>query len=69
VYAFVGRGFSICNQLEGWEDVFTNNYLVQDNDGDYGNPTCSGAGTTVMNNNQVGGWVPRDARCCQHQPS
>jgi hypothetical protein len=41
VYAFIGRGFSICNQLEGHEDSFYNNVVVQTSDGDYGNPSCT----------------------------
>ena len=53
VYAYVGRGFGICGQLEGHEDMFYNNYVVMNGDGDYGHGTCSGPGMTVVHDNQI----------------
>ena len=51
VYAFVGRGFSICGQLPGHGDIYTNNYVVQNRDGDYGSPSCDQ--TTLLHSNQI----------------
>ena len=53
IYAYVGRGFGICSQLKGHEDYFYNNTVVMGRDGDYGNPTCSGDGMTVVHDNKI----------------
>lgn len=56
VYAFIGRGFSICNQLEGHPDTFVGNYVVQTSDGDYGNPSCTDGpnnALTIVGNNTI----------------
>ena len=50
---YVGQGFGICGQLAGHVDYFVNNIVVQDNDGNYANGACSGAGKTVVGNNTV----------------
>jgi hypothetical protein len=53
-------GFSICPQLEGFSDEYTNNTLYQIKDGNYGNgQTCSGNGTTIVGDNTV--WTPTGA--------
>jgi len=53
IYGYIGRGFSICDQRDGHEDYFYNNYVVQTNDGNYGNPKCSGTGKTVVHDNKI----------------
>lgn len=53
IYAYVGRGFGICSQLKSHEDFFYNNTVVMTHDGDYGNPTCSGDGMTVVHDNKI----------------
>lgn len=54
VYAYVGKGFGICNQLEGHGDSFYSNHVVQTSDGNYGNgQTCSGAGFTTVHDNKI----------------
>lgn len=53
IYAYVGHGFGICSQLKGHEDYFYNNTVVMTHDGDYGNPTCSGDGMTVVHDNKI----------------
>ena len=53
IYAYVGKGFGICSQLKGHEDYFYNNTVVMTSDGDYGNPTCSGDGKTVLHDNKI----------------
>ena len=57
VYAYVGKGFGICNQLKGHPDQFYNNHVIQDNDGDYGNgqacKTSAGEDATVVHDNSV----------------
>jgi len=53
VYAYVGTGFKITSQKKGHEDYFYNNTVVMTSDGDYGNPTCSGDGKTVLHDNKI----------------
>ena len=53
IYAYVGTGFRITTQLQGHEDYFYNNTVVMTGTGDYGNPTCSGAGKTVVHDNHI----------------
>ena len=53
IYAYVGTGFKINSQLEGHEDYFYNNTVVMTGTGDYGNPTCSGPGKTVLHDNRI----------------
>jgi hypothetical protein len=53
IYGYVGHGFGINGQLDGHEDYFYNNVVVQTKDGDYGNPTCSGEGKTIVHDNQI----------------
>ena len=56
MYAFVGQGFGICNQLRGHEDHFYNNVVVQTQDGDYAQGSCNdapNAAKTVVYNNSV----------------
>lgn len=56
MYAYVGQGFGICNQLHGHEDHFYNNVVVQENDGDYGSGSCTDApdnAKTVVYNNSI----------------
>eukprot|EP01116_Phalansterium_solitarium_P023012 TRINITY_DN785_c0_g1_i1.p1 TRINITY_DN785_c0_g1~~TRINITY_DN785_c0_g1_i1.p1 ORF type:complete len:881 (-),score=338.00 TRINITY_DN785_c0_g1_i1:265-2871(-) len=53
VYAFVGQGFGICSQLDGHEDFFYSNTVVQTRDGNYANGACSDPGMTVVYNNTV----------------
>lgn len=53
IYAYVGGGFRIVGQLKGHEDYFYNNTVVMTRDGDYGNPTCSGDGKTVVHDNKI----------------
>ena len=54
IYAYLtDQGFSICKQLKGHEDYFYNNTVIQTKDGDYGNPTCSGDGKTVVHDNRI----------------
>jgi hypothetical protein len=57
VYAYVGAGFSICNQLKGHPDQFYANHLVQDRDGDYGGgqacKTTADEDATVVHDNVV----------------
>lgn len=53
IYAYVGTGFKICSQLKGHEDYFFNNTVVMTNDGNYGNPKCSGDGMTVLHDNKI----------------
>lgn len=53
IYAYVGKGFGICPQLEGHVDYFYNNTVVMTHDGDYGNPACSGPGKTVVHDNKI----------------
>ncbi len=53
VYAFVSKGFGIVGQLKGHEDYFFNNSLIMTQDGNYGNPTCSGDGKTIVYNNSI----------------
>lgn len=53
IYAYVGKGFGICSQLEGHVDYFYNNTVVMTGDGDYGNPACSGPGKTVVHDNKI----------------
>jgi hypothetical protein len=43
--------------LDGHEDVFVGNTVVQQNDGAYALPICSGRGATVLANNTV--FTPR----------
>ena len=53
IYSYVNKGFGINSQLKGHEDYFYNNVVVQTQDGDYGNPTCSGDGKTVVHDNKI----------------
>jgi hypothetical protein len=57
VYAYVGSGFSICNQLKGHPDSFYSNILVQDHDGDYGGgqacKTSASEDATIVHDNKV----------------
>lgn len=53
VYAWVSKGFGICGQLKGHEDYFYNNSVIMNQDGDYGNPACSGDGMTVVHDNKI----------------
>lgn len=53
VYAYVGRGYGICSQLEGHEDYFYNNAVVLRGDGDYGHGNCEEPGKTVVHDNKV----------------
>ncbi|XP_019849680.1 PREDICTED: uncharacterized protein LOC109580680 [Amphimedon queenslandica] len=53
IYAYVGTGFIINGQLKGHEDYFYNNTVVQTSDGNYGTPTCSGDGKTVVHDNKI----------------
>lgn len=53
VYAYVGTGFRINGQLPGHEDYFYYNDVIQRNDGDYGNPQCTGPGKTVVHDNHI----------------
>ena len=57
IYAYVGSGFSICNQLKGHPDQFYSNHLIQDHDGDYGGgqacKTTSSEDATVVHDNAV----------------
>jgi hypothetical protein len=57
IYAYTGRGFSICNQLQGHSDYFVNNHVIQTSDGDYGSgQSCTDSpnnGITVVGNNSI----------------
>lgn len=57
VYAYVGSGFSICNQLKGHPDQFYSNILVQEHDGDYGGgqacKTSASVDATNVHDNRV----------------
>lgn len=57
IYAYVGAGFSICNQLKGHPDQFFSNHVVMDHDGNYGNgqecATSSNADATVVHDNSI----------------
>lgn len=53
IYAYVGHGFGICAQLEGHNDMFYNNTVILQKDGDYGHGTCSGPGKTVVHDNRI----------------
>eukprot|EP00117_Sycon_ciliatum_P002580 scpid36471/ scgid7744/ len=53
IYAYIGRGFGICAQLEGHNDMFYGNTVVLKQDGDYGHGTCSGPGKTVVHDNKI----------------
>jgi len=57
VYAYVGHGFGICNQLKGHPDSFYSNHVIQDKDGDYGGgqecATSDNADATVVHDNTI----------------
>lgn len=53
VYAYVGQGFGICNQLEGHADTFANNIVWQTKDGNYANGACTDPAKTVVHNNTI----------------
>jgi len=57
VYAYVGKGYGICNQLKGHPDQFYNNHVIQDRDGDYGGGqecvTNANADATVVFDNSI----------------
>ncbi len=53
VYAFISDGFRICSQLKGHVDYFYNNSVIMTQDGNYGNPACSGDGKTVIYDNRI----------------
>jgi hypothetical protein len=57
VYAFIGAGFSICNQLEGHPDQFYSNHVIQNSNGNYGNGQACTDGPqnamTIVYNNSV----------------
>jgi hypothetical protein len=57
VYAFVGQGFGICNQLKGHPDVFHSNHVIQNGDGNYGNgqacKTTASEDATVVHDNAI----------------
>lgn len=50
-YAYVGKGLGVCSQLDGHEDYYYNNKVVMTGN-DVGGFTCSGAGKTVVHDNQ-----------------
>lgn len=56
-YAYVGKGFSICNQLKGFPDEFYSNCVIQNSDGNYGDgqacTTTSSVDATVVYNNTI----------------
>lgn len=57
VYAFVGQGFGICQQLKGHPDKFYSNHVIQNGDGNYGNgQACKTDGSedaTVVHDNTI----------------
>lgn len=57
VYAFVGRGFGICQQLKGHPDAFYSNHVIQDGDGSYGSgqacTTTANEDATIVHNNSI----------------
>ena len=53
IYTYLGIGFRISIQLKGHEDYFYNNTVVQNANGNYGNPACSGDGMTVVHDNKI----------------
>jgi len=54
IYAYVGNGFEINGQLDGHADHFYGNKVILTRDGNYGSgQTCSGAGKTVVQDNQI----------------
>ena len=57
IYAYVGGGFSICNQLKGHPDQFFRNTVVQEHDGDYGSgqacSTSDSEDATVVHDNTI----------------
>ena len=53
IYSYVGIGFEISTQLDGHEDYFYSNTVVQTSDGDYGNPACTPLGKTVLHDNRI----------------
>lgn len=53
IYAYVSKGYGICQQLKDHEDYFYNNTVVMTSDGDYGNGKCSGDGMTVVRDNRI----------------
>ena len=54
IYAFVGHGYSICSQLPGHNDMFYNNTVVLQKDGDYGHAACTdGPEKLVIHDNRI----------------
>ncbi len=53
MYAYVGMGLDVCEQLDGHEDYFYNNTVVMYQDGDYGSFACAPPGQTVLYNNSI----------------
>jgi hypothetical protein len=69
VYAYVGNGFGICNQLKGHPDAFYANHVVMDHDGDYGGgqqcTTSAGADATIVHDNSIYTPTGRVTECGQ----
>jgi hypothetical protein len=53
VYGYIGHGFGICSQLDGHEDFFYENDVIQTQDGTYGSGACSDPGMTIVYNNSI----------------
>lgn len=51
IYAYVGHALGVCTQLDGHEDVFTNNKVVMTGS-DVGGVQCQAPGKTKMSGNQ-----------------
>jgi len=53
LYAYIGKGFGICPQVEGHLDGFYNNTVVLRADGAYTDGTCGGPTAPIVHDNAV----------------